>query len=169
MRIITENEARGWLSANALPNPSASPVESGFMHQSGFKIPGDAGRKTALARLVCQQIGADDREGLYWVLGYGIWPSSENPSLFEAVRESLGESRPLAEAPCHVFHAIDRQVLQWLIALSLYFSWDATLFAPNRKLIVKLSHDEVLQVFERGVAGSSGLPAAFEEFGLSSV
>ena len=67
--------------------------------------------------------------------------------LFDGYRRSLGEARPLIEAPGHIFAEADAVALQTLVAISLYFFWDAVLVEGTAQFITRLSHDEYLDIY----------------------
>jgi hypothetical protein len=64
----------------------------------------------------------------------------------------MGFGRPpktwsLHEAPGHTFERNDSPALQSLVALALYFFWDAYLVEGSRALVFRLSHDEFIDVY----------------------
>jgi hypothetical protein len=62
---------------------------------------------------------------------WGIWPSSENRHLYDALRNK----------PCHCFSPDERQRALDFIYLAVLFSWDFYLL-PNPKELIFVSHDE---------------------------
>ena len=135
-------DAGTWLATHFgdIPLPNATSVT--------WRVPSDSGRKTALARALLALIddGNDASEAALVITGHGVWPSSENPTLFDGYRQSLGEARPVDEVPGHIFCSSDHTHIEGLLDLILYFAWDAVLTHPNSKLFVALSHDEALTV-----------------------
>ncbi len=167
MRILTKTEGLGWLSLNSLREAHPPFVDGEYIRDASYVIPRDAGRKTALSRLITNFVDPADREGMLWVWGYGVWPSSENQALFHALRTALGQHMSLAEGPCHVFTASDKQELECVLDLVLYFSWDASLLSPLQGLILRFSHDEVLDVFRRKELRVPRIRESLKQFGLS--
>jgi hypothetical protein len=132
-------------------------------------IPADAGRKTALARLVAALSAQDPDEGLLWISGYGTWPSSENLSLYYRIRQTLGDTRALAEAPCHLFRGTDREPLECVLDPILYFSWDAVLYPPTAAgAVLQVTNDEILSVWCPTQAACAAHLEAFSDFGLTA-
>lgn len=169
MRILTKTEGIGWLKQTGLRKFRPPFVGRDFVPSASYVIPGDAGRKTALSRLIAGLVDPADREGMLWVWGYGTWPSSENQALFQALRTALGQPSSIAEAPCHVFTASDKQELECVLDLVLYFSWDASLLSPHQGLFLLFSHDEVLDVYQRNEIQIPAIGESFRQFGLASV
>lgn len=167
MRILTKTGGVDWLKKSNLREIHSPFVDPDFVRDASYAIPGDAGRKTALSRLIANLMDPADGEGLLWIWGHGIWPSSENQALFRALRTALGQQTPLDEAPCHTFTASDKQELECVLDLVLYFSWDASLLSPRQGLILCLSHDEVLDVYRRKEIQISGIGESFKQFGLT--
>lgn len=119
-------------------------VEQHYAWRVTYLMPTDAGRKTALARELSALI--DSRgEGLLWITEWGVFPSSENMSLFEGYRRSLHDERSLRAAPGHVFRESDLRELECVLDMVLYFSWDASVFGAGATWL-RISHDELFSV-----------------------
>ncbi len=86
-------------------------------------------------------------DGLLWINEFGIWPSSEYRLIFDALRQSFNESRPLQAAPGHVFSAADMDILGAMLAVALYFSWGALLVRGDIELIARISHDDFVDFY----------------------
>lgn len=169
MRFFTRSEGLAWHKANSRPAPDARVLDWGYFHELAYRVPPDAGRKTALARHLTALSRGETAECVLWITGYGIWPSSENQNLFYAVRGWLGESRNLREVPCHLFGQEDLDALECLLDLILYFSWDAFLLLASGTSIVRLSHDEILTVHATDTSTSSQLQEVFRSLDLAQV
>ena len=76
----------------------------------------------------------------------GVCGSSENLDLFYGYRRSLGENRPLIEAPVHLFERTEEDAFVSILCMVLYFVWDALISDVERKALVRISHDEWLEV-----------------------
>lgn len=163
MKIIDYEQAVEWLSRRGL-NPG-----NGFQDQfpgiASFEIPSDTGRRTAMARLLADEVCSMKRPGLLLVTGWGVWPSGENWALFSMVRRGMGEGRTVADAPGHVFESEDRSELECMLDIILYFLWDAVLVIGNGSIICHFSHDEFILL--RGEGGSA-LADALRRGGYSS-
>jgi hypothetical protein len=145
MRIVTAVQGADWLKARGLTGVQRRELAAHLPYEQAYHVPGDAGRKTALARELAA-VTIEREELLIWISGWGIWPSSENQELFYAYRASLGERRSLMEAPCHVLESVDRIVLECLLDLILYFSWDSALVYAGGDAAVSVGHDEILSI-----------------------
>lgn len=166
MRILTPGEGHDWLRSRGEPSPGEAPSDFGYFHETAYKMPPDAGRKTAIARTLVA-LADEEEESLLWITGYGIWPSSENQSLFYALRRSMGENRDLRSAPCHLFGTSDLEQVEYLIDLILYFSWDASMYLPSGKVILALSHDECLELFTKDASKLVELEQDLRSFRLT--
>lgn len=152
MRFLTQEEGRDWLASGEHPIPTERPPAWIYSSEGVYRLPGDAGKRTALARTLSALASQTDSSGMLWITGYGIWPSSENRELFYVLRRSLGESRLLNDVPCHLFDQSDTVGLECLLDLVLYFFWDATLYLVPVGIIVRLSHDEVMELYSNSAS-----------------
>jgi hypothetical protein len=159
MKILSEAEGQDWLRRNCQIDDAKLTY---FFGQSvAYLIPPDSGRKTALARLLrgCLKYGT---EGVFWITGWGVWPSSENIGLFDAYRKSLGEQRPLHDAPFHIFTEADATELECLLDLALYFFWDAILIDGLHTTAFRISHDEYIELYAKDNVSRTALTDVLE-------
>jgi len=82
------------------------------------------------------------------------------------VRRDLGEDRPLATAPGHVFRIGEDDDAISLLTVACLFFWDCYLLAPSGELALFLSHDEFAVVHARNPDASIGLERRLDIFGL---
>ncbi|HSF31447.1 MAG TPA: hypothetical protein VLK82_13375 [Candidatus Tectomicrobia bacterium] len=168
MKFLTEDQGREFVAAANLPVPEDASDGSGYYHSNSYKIPADAGRKTALARRLTAWVDDGAQEvGLLWITGYGIWPSSENQALFYLVRHAMSEKRSLRIVPCHCFDGSDLTAVECLVDLMLYFSWDGVFYAPGGEFIVRFSHDEILGVACRSPSMSIRTVEELRQLGMT--
>ncbi len=71
---------------------------------------------------------------------WGVWPSGERMHIFDRLRQSYGEVRPLAEAPVHVFAADEFEDAVSFITLGVLYLWDVDVIG---KEALHFSHDEI--------------------------
>jgi len=135
-----------WLVAKGVLDKEGGVALAGAGEAASFRIPGDSGRKTALARRLLEPF-AKQGEALLWIREYGTWPSSEDPRLFAGFRMSLGERKTLADAPGHLFTDTDMAAVASMLGMVLYFSWGAIAASPGGGVLVEISHDEMLDIF----------------------
>lgn len=157
MHCINEAEAQAWLHANQADTTQA-------LHLFGsWHIPGDAGRKMALAKLLRSYLNWDAGV-LLWVTDWGIWPSSENWLIFERLRAGSGETRSLLEAPAHLFSAQDQEEGEAVLAVGLYFMWDMTVVAAGEPVVVQFDHHETLRLLGSSTTAPADLAKAIADF-----
>jgi hypothetical protein len=145
MKIISQRECQEWLKINLGKVLTWKNVEAEYAYSATYRLPVDTGQKTVFARVVSRNIDAT-RPGLLWFTEWGVFPSSQNPALFDGYRKSLGENRAIHEAPGHIFDASDLNQIECLFDLALYFYWDAILPEGGGTVAVKASHDEWVSI-----------------------
>jgi len=146
MHIINGDEIRLWLSKRELLDSKGMIKLYGYHDFQNCIIPNDSGKKTALARIITE-LFAQECESLLWIDEYGIWPTCEDQNLFQGFRKSLGESDKLQNKPGHIFSKEDLIAISSLLSLVLYFCWGAIIISSNKNIIIRISHDEVLEIF----------------------
>lgn len=143
MKILTKENASELLGGKS-PDTFATQLSS-RLRQVGdtYSIPRDSGAKTALSRLFAYLFLKQSSVCIY-VSGWGVWGSSESFDLFYGYRRSLGENRPLIEAPVHLFERTEEDAFVSILCMVFYFVWDAWVFDVEGKALVRISHDEWL-------------------------
>ncbi|EDY22307.1 hypothetical protein CfE428DRAFT_0432 [Chthoniobacter flavus Ellin428] len=101
----------------------------------------DSGKKVNLAKRLVSFV-ASESETLILVDDWAVWPSSQHLPLFTRFRESLGERRPLTEAPAHIITGTDRDDAISIVATSLLFIWDCYGISATGRDAFYISHDE---------------------------
>ena len=147
MKVLSAKEARAWLrqrnwSSRIRPRYQ---FDKRLPYFFSAPLPADAGRKTALARFVATIFHEIGQSGL-WFYETGVFPSCENRFLFEVLRESVGETRPLSAAPLHLFPGGSLNYLEASLDLTLYFFWDGLLLSEKADYGAFFSHDEFFMV-----------------------
>lgn len=165
MQNLSPSQLNEWLSAHGFSTPLEIRKKSQrFSCEAQYLVPQDCGRKTALAREIVHLVSGDDV--LLWFSESGVWPSSQNMSLFDGYRRSLGETRSLAECPAHTLVSQDLSVLECLLDITLYFYWDAVILNPTKGLILIPSHDELLIVRTQDNNLLRDINSTLDRFGL---
>ncbi len=145
LRILTKENASELLSGKSL-DTFVSQLSSQLPLVGGaYSIPSDSGAKTALSRLFDYLLLRSSSVCVY-VSGWSVWPSCENLDLFYGYRRSLGETRYLIEAPVHIFESTEHDALVSILCMVFYFVWDAWVFDVEGKALVRISHDEWLEI-----------------------
>jgi len=131
-----------------------------------YSIPPDSGRKTALSRLFAYLLLRIPNICIY-ISGWGVWGSSENFDLFYGYRRSFGETRTVMEAPVHVFQRGEEDAFTSILSMALYFVWDAWVFDSGGKAVVRISHDEWLEVRTDDVKARKEFAAELKKYGMT--
>ncbi len=119
------------------------PRKAGLPWRREIRTPEYARRQTAFVKILLANL-SQDAAILVYVTEWGVW--AENMALFTFLRSAWGESRPLIEVPGHLIGCGEREALETLFDVMLYFNWDATVVDENRRFLITLSHDEFIEV-----------------------
>ena len=145
MKILTKENASEMLGGKSL-DTFVSQLSNQLRQVGGtYSIPRDSGAKTALSRVFAYLLLRKSSVCIY-VSGWGVWGSSENLDLFYGYRRSFGENRPLIEAPVHLFEPTEENTFVSILCMVFYFVWDAWVFDIEGKALIRISHDEWLEV-----------------------
>jgi hypothetical protein len=145
MKILTKENASELLGGKSL-DIFVSQLSNQLRQVGGtYSIPRDSGAKTALSRVFAYLLLRKSSICIY-VSGWGVWGSSENLDLFYGYRRSFGENRPLIEAPVQLFEPTEEDTFISILCMVFYFVWDAWVFDIEGKALVRISHDEWLEV-----------------------
>lgn len=165
MKILTKEKASELLGGKS-PDTFATQLSSRLRHVGDTSsIPRDSGAKTALSRLFAYLFLRKSSVCIY-VSGWGVWGSSENLDLFNGYRRSLGENRPLIEAPVHLFERTEDDAFISILCMVFYFVWDAWIFDVEGKALVRISHDEWLEVRADDDEAIKEFAAALGKYGM---
>lgn len=148
MLIIAKNETITWLTERRLLDREGQLLHDEFRMKLEYIIPGDSGKKTALSKIIASFFD-NDVQALLWIYEFGIWPSCEDRNLFDGFRRSLGESQPISMKPGHIFSNSDLDSLASLLSMVLYFCWGAIVISTANDFVIKISHDEIINVFTK--------------------
>ena len=85
-------------------------------------------------------------EVLVWFTEWGVWPSAERPHIFDRLRASYGECRPLIEIPAHLFLPSEMEDLLSFVTLGVLFLWDVNVIGASSGRMLLYSHDEMVDV-----------------------
>jgi hypothetical protein len=163
MNVLTKDDAAAVMNVEALDF---------WLHQlagqlkpvgDAFRIPKEAKAQTALAKLLAYLLLQST--GVYIYLSrWSQHPPSEHLELFYAYRRSMGENRPLSEAPVHYFDPATREQLVSILCLMFYFGWDAWIFDANAKTLVRLTRERGLEVGAEGATDIGAFAADPERY-----
>ena len=128
-----------FLSASeAKPSISGWTKDPRSRRKRRFSIPKDSGARIALVADIMSRFKGHGIVVTY--ADWGVWPSGERMHLFDRLRASYGETRPLIDTPVHVFGADEFDDAVSFVTLGVLFLWDVDVFG---KEAVLFSHDEV--------------------------
>jgi len=147
MKIINETQVIDWLSERNLLCSNNSLSIPDFAISHSFKITDDSGTKTNISRAIGTLVTNYSYESLLWINEYGIWPSCEDVNLFNGFRRSLGENEPIYIKPGHLFRIEDIDNIQSIIAMILYFVWGAFIITESKDIVIRISHDEYIDIY----------------------
>ena len=165
MKILTKENASEMLGGKPL---DTFVIElSNRLHLVGdtYSIPPDSGKKTALSRLFAYLLLRSPNVCIY-VSGWGVWGSSENLDLFYGYRRSSGENRTLMEASVHLFERSEEDTFVSILCMALYFVWDAWVFDTQGKALLRISHDEWLEVRTDDEDARKEFATELEKYGM---
>ena len=163
--MILTNYQQGvaWLREHGFPADVAGRWP-GPLAPVTYTIPADSGVKTALARVLVNELFA----GAHTVLivdEYGIWPSAENRALFLTYRNAVAGPGEVYALPAQLSSPDETESLEGLLALTLYFIW-GVLLASDTGLIVRTSHDEWMDIAALDPGRLDTAAATLDAFGL---
>jgi hypothetical protein len=149
MRILSYPECAEWCTARGfpirqIPTYAAGPepdLESGDFHVARFDSPRNAERLVGFAQCLYAFVDPSP-EVLIWFGDWAVWPSSQHMPLFTRFRQSLGEVRPLIEAPGQLLAPEEAEDAISMITMALLFSWDVYLLSDSGRDAVFVSHDD---------------------------
>jgi hypothetical protein len=166
MKILTREEAAELLGGKPLDIFVSEQSSRMRLVNAAYSTPRDSGRKTALSRLFAYMLGRSTDVCVYISL-WGVWV--ENLDLFYGYRRSFGESRTLMEAPVHVFSLSEQDAFVSILSMVFYFLWDATVFDIEGKALVRISHDEWIEVFTAADELNREFATELEKYGLRTL
>jgi hypothetical protein len=146
--FLSIDGARAWCRQNGIPLGMRE-LPTGTLTSLRFGIPQDAGARVALSKGLYPDVWEKNPEVLIWTTDWGIWPSSEHLPLYRRFRQSLGEQRPIEEAPAQVVDAGSSEDGVSLIVLNCLFLWDCWILSASGEYGVFLCHDEWGEVYVR--------------------
>jgi hypothetical protein len=165
MKILTKENASEMLGGKSLDAFVSQLSSRLHLVANTYSVPPDSGRKTALSRLFAYLLLRNSSVCVY-VSGWGVWGSSENLDLFYGYRRSFGENRTLMEAPVHLFERSEEDTFVSILCMVFYFVWDAWVFDIEGKALVRISHDEWLEVRADDDEARKEFATELEKYGM---
>jgi hypothetical protein len=138
---ITKEQREKWFVDRGLDGTDVGLVKH-FHKKRAFDLPLASGRRTYIAHRIAAAV--EDRPTFLWVCLAGTFESAENMNLFERVRASCGEYRPLHEATGHLFSPGEGAILECILDCVFYFYWDAWLLDDTVESGIYVDHHDSL-------------------------
>ena len=162
MQFFSAAESRAWAAKHGFQVNDAfgRPIYQDLVEPLVFTIPEDAGRRVALARVLCESAGPSMSDTLLWVTDWSIWPSGEHLPMADAVRRALGAPSALDESPGHLARIGEEDDALSILCAAILFLWDCWLLPSHGRRATFISHDEFGVVEMRG--GDAVLAARLE-------
>ena len=142
MKFLSQSQCVSWAKEIGWPlAEDLLPMEPAELTKVAFRIPEDAGRRVALAKILLEPI-ISNGPCLMWITTWGIWPSGEHSPLFYQMRSAFGEHRSLQDIPGQLFDVQDRDAAlsHWILAT--LFLWDCHVLSVDGQRHAFVSHDE---------------------------
>lgn len=143
MKILSKEDARELLSGKSLDAFFAQLSSQLQLVEDTYSAPVNSGVQIALSKLFAYLLLRDSPVCLY-VTCWGV--ATEHLDLFYGYRRSLGEKRPLIDAPVHLFDRTDEDAFISVLCMVFFFSWDASVFDLAGRSLLQTSHDGWLEV-----------------------
>jgi hypothetical protein len=140
MQVLSGSEAVEWCRASGV-KLSARDLPDASDCDRKCEIPSDAGARVALVHRVMESF-RDESSFLVWFDDWSVWPSGQRMHVFDRVRMSYGETRPLIEAPAHLFDQSEIEDAISFVTVAILFLWDCYVVNPDGTKLLYLSHDE---------------------------
>jgi hypothetical protein len=148
LRILSKEDATELLNGKSLDDYISELSGQLQLVKGAYSTPTSSLKHIALSNLFVYLLFRDSPVCIY-ITGWGVATSMDVLDLFYGYRRSHGESRPLMEAPVHVFEPIDHDALISVFRMVFFFFWDAWLIDLAGRSLLRLSHDGWLEVRAR--------------------
>jgi hypothetical protein len=147
MKCISVRDCQAWADERGVVlNDTASSFSRGpILDRFRFPTPVAARAQGALLQGLVEALTRVS-PSLLWITDWPLYKAHEM-ALILRIRAGYGESRPLLDAPGHLFDQDDRDILEGMLTLIAAFGWDAYFVPGEGKSIVFASHHELIEVF----------------------
>jgi hypothetical protein len=141
VQVLSKHETTRWcrshhIALDAHRHPECSDL------QRRFNIPPGAQKRVALVTRAMEAFRGE-RQVLVWFDDWSVWPAGQRMHVFDRFRMSYGETRPLIEAPGHLFKDTEIEDAISMVTIAVLFLWDCFVVTPERKKLLWFSHDEI--------------------------
>ena len=153
MKVLSKQASIAWcrdhsitLNDRTLPDLVGAELE--------FEIPNDTQKRVYLANRAMEEF-KNEPVLLVWFHDWSVWPSGQRMHIFDRLRLSYGEDRPIIDAPAQLFEQMELEDATSFVTLAVVFLWDCYVVVPNQSKFLFFSHDEYGLV--RGVDFRDGI------------
>jgi hypothetical protein len=169
MRFLSKEDSKIWCLNRSLGfDPyGESMLTKTFQAGARFLVPRDSGKIAALSSNF-RRITGISNDALILVLGWGIFPSCENPDLFYRYRLSFGEERTLMEAPGNFISRNEDSSFASIVHLCMISFWDFWVIDADLPLVVRIDHDDRLEIASGSQQSTDEAAERFTEFGIQT-
>jgi hypothetical protein len=163
MKILSKEDARELLSGNPLDAFITQLSSQLQLVENTYSNPVKSGVQIALSKLFAYLLLREFPVCLY-VTCWGV--ATEHLDLFYGYRRSLGEKRPLIDAPVHLFERTDGDAFISVLCMVFFFSWDASVFDLAGRSLLQTSHDGWLEVRADDDEAIKAFATELEKYGM---
>jgi hypothetical protein len=146
MKILTKEDARELLKGKTLETFTAQLATQLRLVGGAYSMPVSSGVQIALSKLLAYLMFRDSPVCLY-VTGWGV--ANEHLDLFYGYRRSFADTRPLIDAPVHVFEHTEKDAFISVLSMAFFFIWDVWVFDLAGGWLLRTSHDGWFEIRTR--------------------
>lgn len=165
MKILTKEETRDLLKEKALDTFITQLSDQLWLVKGAYAAPVASGKQIALSRLFAYLVLSDSPVCVY-ITAWSIAPMAELLDLFYGYRRSVGEMRPLMEAPVHLFEPTEEEPLVSVLSVVFFFPWDAWVFDLKGKWLLRKSHDGWFEIRAADDEAVTNVATELESYGI---
>jgi len=164
MKILSKEEACEILGVESLDSLIDQLRSRLPLANDTYAMPFKSGVQIAISKLFAYLLLRGSPIYLY-IACWGVM--NEHLDLFYGYRQSLGERRPLIEAPVHCFEQSDEDAFISMLCMALFFSWDVSVFDAKRRLLVQISHDGWMEARASDEGDRKNFATELQKYGVS--
>jgi hypothetical protein len=106
----------------------------------------------------------EDRPIVLSIRQHGIWSSSEIVDVFLRYRSTFTRLEDIDDYPTHAATPDEAELVEGMLALSLYFFWGVEIFSDKPDIFVRTSHDEYMNIYVQDAARFAEIKDAMENY-----
>lgn len=165
MRCLDVAECRSILEEHVIPLDAEDGRSCNEIHSANMLIPDLAYRQRALVNVLLSHL-PEGAETLLWVRQEGASWYADFAEVLHQLRLAEGDSRPLEEAPGHLFHADERELVAGVFGLVLVLGWDTLMATISTDLLISVRRGRELAIKGASLTAISALVSRLSEAGF---